>query len=135
MSFGKAGKRSAAAMESLAETYIGWLILSGQLGSDYLLTWNKENLNAYVQLTGPGALDLQYHSDMARLEFDRFKKEFGREPVCKVLDDGVPRKESRWKRGAVSLSLYACPGYNPTSLSRAIMGTMCPPISCRFPTR
>ncbi len=105
MSFGKAGKCSAAAMESLAETYIGWLILSGQLGSNYLLTWNKENLNAYVQLAGPGALDLQYHSDMARLEFDRVKQEFGREPVCKVLDDGIPRKESRWKR-APFLFLY-----------------------------
>ena len=46
-------------MESLTDTYIGWLILSGELGKDhYLLTWNKENLNAYVQLTGPGALDL-----------------------------------------------------------------------------
>jgi len=105
MNFGRAGRHSADAMERLADTYIGWLILSGQLGSDYLLTWNHGNLLAYIQLTGPGALDLRYHSDMARLELDHFKEVFGREPAWKILADNAPQKESRWNR-APFLFLY-----------------------------
>jgi predicted nucleic acid-binding Zn ribbon protein len=98
VSFGKAGKKGAAEMESLAEIYIGWLILAGQLGAEYLLAWNKGSLNAYVQIMGPGAVELRYHSDLARLELDRIKQAFGREPVWNILDDGAPKKEAQWKR-------------------------------------
>jgi predicted nucleic acid-binding Zn ribbon protein len=106
ITFGKRRKQTKTHLENLAESYLSFLLKAGQICGQYLMVWTDGLLSAYVQIPGPSAIQLRYHSEMGRQNFDLIKQAFGREPLWNMLNDNPARRENRW-RDASFIYLFA----------------------------
>ena len=116
VTFGSYSNGKFSEMSDLVESYLVSLARNGQIFYDTnrVIPW-QEKVIAYVDLVGPQAFKLKYHSQDGMEKLGKVKDYFKQEPVWGIHQDDPPTRETSWKK-ASSLFLYT----NPIELSSPI---------------
>ena len=107
--FGSYSKEKFEEASDLVESYLISLSRNGQIfyETNRVVPW-QENVIAYVDVIGPQANRLKYHSKDGLKKLDKVKDYFKQEPVWNIHEDCPAIRETSWK-AASSLFLYADP--------------------------
>jgi len=109
VTFGPYCKENYIEANDIVESYLISLLRNGQIcyETNKVIPW-QENVIAYVDVIGPQANKLKYHSKDGLKKLDKVKDYFKQEPVWTVHEDNPVARETSWKT-ASSLFLYSDP--------------------------